>query len=148
MKKQLLTAAAILGLLLPAFASASAYQSTKPKLCGFKDYFVPNVGRLLSINENSGNIQAIQDNSYYPFVFYIEEGPSSICNIGNGEVSVTIGTDNNNNCTLTIEDGAWLEIASVTNYSCKGNFTTTGTMTYPYLQPHGYELIFSVNPNK
>ncbi len=143
MKKQLLTAAAILGILLSAFASASAYQATQPEpSCHFNDYFVitgkDNVQLFGTILFN-GSIQAVKVNSN---IFNITEN-SPTCGTGNATLKVV--NDTNGSCTLTIQYQNGSSPSNV-SHSCEGNISFTG-MTHPS-NTDGYGLIFSTNPNK
>ncbi len=116
--KKILICASISLLTLPAFAKTNRLS------CPFTDYFAvsaPGLSKIINIPVIQGNIKFTQQSDIF-FTLSCGDDRSSDA----GDLSIDVGYDDQNKCSLGIHDGPYAMNPSVTYVNCKGNIKYDG----------------------
>lgn len=119
MKMNRLIACASIALLsLPVMANA------KTLSCPFTDYFalsVPSTAKIINTPSIKGNLTYTQESDTF---FTLSCGDDRVSDAG--DLSIEIGLDDNNKCSLAVHDGPYVMNPTVTFVNCKGNIKYDG----------------------
>jgi len=104
--------------------SLPAAVNAKSLSCPFTDYFavsVPSIATIINTPATKGNIHYTQESNTF---FTLSCGDDRVSDTG--DLSIDIGFDDNNKCSLVLHDGPYVMNPSVTYVSCKGTIKYDG----------------------